>query len=127
MRELLFKNCVSKDRRKTELFLSEHLEKDGIAQDLEKKISYAIKDILEFTDICDLEVFLQQKAEDDHAVQTFIISNYNTKTGMARFIYKIVGEQYLVLGDKILVLKVSQYIKKTMLDITKECNTKAVK
>ena len=124
MRELLFKNYVSKDRKRTELFLSEHFEQDGIAQDMEKKISYRIKDILEFTHVCDLELFLEQKSKEEDCFQTFIISNYNNDAGTAKFIYKIVGEQYLVLGDKILVLKVSQYIKKTMADIAKEYNTK---
>ena len=72
-------------------------------QDLEKRIKYRIKDVLEFTDTFDLELFLDKKSKEESSVRTFIIRNQNTKTGMTKFIYKILGEQYLVLGDKILV------------------------
>ena len=114
MRELLFKNFVSKDRRKTELFLSEHFANNGFAQDLEKRITYRIKEVLEFTDIFDLELFLKQKSAQDTPSHTFIVRNQNSQRGTAKIIYKILGEQYLVVGDRIVIVKVSQHVKKTI-------------
>ena len=111
MRELLLKNFVSKDKRQKELFLSEHFESEGIAQDFEKKITYTVVDILEFTDTLDLELFLEQKKKED-LIQTYVVKARNTRAGINKFIYKIVGEQYVVFADKVFVLKISQYIKR---------------
>lgn len=113
MRELLLKNLISRDKKRSELFLSEHFEKDGIVQDFEKRTVYRVLEILEFTDTVDLELYLTQKKKEDSDVQTFIIKSKNRRDGISRFIYKVVGHQYVVLADKIYVMKVSQYIKRT--------------
>ncbi|MFA5059233.1 MAG: hypothetical protein WC676_01215 [Candidatus Omnitrophota bacterium] len=114
MRELLFKNLVSKDRKRTELFLSEHLEKDGLAQHVEKRTVYKIKEILEFTQPADLQLFIDQRKKDAHQPQTYIIRTIDKKQATEKYICNMVGLQYAVLGDKIYVLEVSQGIKKIM-------------
>jgi hypothetical protein len=114
MRELLVKNLVSKDKKRKELFLSEHFEKEGVIQEIEKRTVYRIKAILEFTDISDLELFLNQKSKEDFAEQRYVIKNRSNKSGIYKFIYKILGTQYVVLDDRIIVVFVSQYMKRTL-------------
>ncbi len=111
MHELLLKNKTSNDKRRSELFLSEHFEKDHVIQDVEKRIVYAIKEVLEFTDPVDLVAFLEQKKKQDKTPQVFLIRSHNTKEGINKYIYKVVGEQVVVLDDKIFILKVSHYLK----------------
>ncbi|HOW35227.1 MAG TPA: hypothetical protein PL155_02270 [Candidatus Omnitrophota bacterium] len=114
MHELLFRNSVSKDKKRTELFSSELMENTGAVQELEKKTVYAVKEILEFTDPFDLELFLNQKKKEGAPPQTFIIRNRNTRQRKDKVLYKVVGSQYVVLGDKVFVLQSSQYVKKTI-------------
>ena len=118
MRELLVKNRVSQDKRQRELFLAEHYEKGGVIQEVEKKTVYKVREILEFTHICDLETFLNQEGKRGSPFKRFIIKNHSTKTGTLKIIYKIIGEQYVILKDKILVVSVSQYVKKILIHRT---------
>ena len=115
MRELLFKNLVSKDKKRTELLLSEHFEGEGIVQDIEKRTVYRVKEILEFTDTSDLELFLSQKNKENSTSRRFIIKSRTTRTATSKFIYKIIGEQFVVLNDKVFRLEVSQCLKKVII------------
>ncbi len=115
MRELLVKNRISKDKKRGELFLSEHYEKEDVIQEIEKKTVYKVKEILEFTSISDLELFLNQKNKDGVPTQRFIIRNRDAKTGTLKVTYKITGEQCVVLNEKVVIVKVSQYVKKTII------------
>ena len=124
MRELLFKNLVSKDKKRTELLLSEHFEGEGLVQDIEKRTVYRVKEILEFTDTSDLELFLSQKNKDNSPPRRFIIKSRTTRTATNKFIYKIVGEQFVVLNDKVFRLEVSQCLKKVI--IHKNKNEKSI-
>lgn len=114
MRELLVKNHLSKDKRRKELFLSEHYEKEGVIQEIEKRTVYRIRAILEFTTVTDLELFLSQKSKEDFASQRFIIRSRNTKTGVHKFIYKTVGNQYVLSDNKAIILYVTQFLKRTI-------------
>ena len=114
MRELLLKNLVSRDKKRTELFLLEHYEHNGIVQQIEKRTIYKIKEILEFTDFADLELFLKQKAKEDSSIRRFIIKSHISRNHTDKLIYKVIANQYVVLSGKIFVLKVSQYLKKMM-------------
>lgn len=114
MRELLLKNRVSPDKKISELFMAEHLDEGSLIQDFEKRMVYNVVDILEFTDAFDLELFLEQKRKEGHSPQTYIIKSRNSRMSKNKFFYKVVGKQYVVLNDKVFVLKVSQYLKKTV-------------
>jgi len=61
MREMVLKNLISDDKRRRELFVSEHSEGKDIVQEIEKKSVYVIKEILEVTQNFDKELFLHQK------------------------------------------------------------------
>lgn len=116
MRELFLKNLISKDKKRSELFFSEHFEKEGLIQDIQKKTVYRIKEILEFTDLFDLELFLERKKEDVAFHQTFVIRHYNSKTGCEKFIHKVLGNKYVVFKDRVIVLNISQCVKKTFIN-----------
>ena len=112
MRELLLRNLTSRDKRRTELFFSEHFEKAGLVQDFEKKTVFSIKEILEFTDHIDLTVYLEQKSKEESTNQTYLIKSHDTEEDIHKYIHKVVGEQFVVLDDKVFIVKVSQYTKR---------------
>lgn len=114
MRELLLKNVASGDKKRTELFMSERFEEAGFLQEFEKKTAYVIKDVLEFTDVFDLELFLSQKKKEASYQETFLVKTRNNRFGQSTLLYKTVGNQYVVLGDKIFVIHVVQSLKKTI-------------
>lgn len=114
MREILIKNQLSRDKKRTELFLNEHFEKEGVIQEIEKKTVYRIKSVLEFTNVADLDLFLEQKKRENTVPSRFLIRSRDKRTATTRFLYKIVGEQFVLLKDKVVVMKVSQYVKKTI-------------
>ncbi len=115
MRKLLFKNTKSLNKKRSELFFAEHVQRGTITQDIEKRTVYRIKEILEFTDSLDLALFLDAK-KDDTKPQTFIINSLNTKKLVKTYTYKVIGEQLVVINDKVIILKVTYCYKRTIID-----------
>ncbi len=114
MRELLFKNSLSCDKKRSELFQTEYFETENSILNFEKKTTYMVKDILEFTDIFDLELYLAQKKKKEIPPQTFIVKNCDKRKARIKIIYKTLSHQHVVLGQRIFVLKVVQFIRKTV-------------
>lgn len=113
MREILLKNLITDDKRRHEIFVSERSEGKDIVQELEKKSVYVIKQVLEITPDFDGGLFLSQKRREGlfKPAKTFIIKIHDTKEMKDKFIYKVLGDQYVVLEDKIFLLGVTQYLK----------------
>ncbi len=113
MREMVLKNLISDDKRRREIFVSERTERQNFIQALEKKSVYVVKEVLDVTQNFDLELFLLQKKSEGcfKPAKTFIIKIHDTHEGKDKFIYKVIGDQYLVLNDKIFLLGVVQYLK----------------
>ncbi len=113
MREMVMKNLISEDKLRRELFVSERTEGKNLVQDLEKKSTYVIKEILDVTQDCDLQLFLQQKKTQGlfKPAKTFIVRIQDSKEGKVKFVYKVLGDQYIVVKDRIFLLGVTQYLK----------------
>ncbi len=94
--------------------MSEHLEDNGVTQDYEKRVIYAVKGIFEYADKKELEEFLNDKVDNDLDPQTFIVKNRDTQKKSEQLTHKISGLQYVVLKEKVVILKVMQVIKKTI-------------
>ena len=120
MRELLFKNCISADKKRTELLLTEHLERKRFTLDIEKKTIHAIKSVLAFTHPGDLHNFLKEFKEDHFAPQIFMIKKFNSDKREKKILCKIVGDQVVVLRNFIIILKTTQYVKKIISDNSKK-------
>ncbi len=120
MRQLLLKNLVSKNKKRTELLLSEYHEAEGVTQYIEKRTVYSVKHIFEFTHISDIELFLEQKKKENIGSQTFIVRKYDSHRGGSKFIHKTQGLQYVILKDKVFILEMSQCIKKIVMNSDKK-------
>lgn len=114
MRELLFKNFISPNKRRKELLISEHFEAKGVVQDFEKRVVYSVQQVFPYADKKELEEFLNQKVEKDSPPQTFVIKTRDSKGKKETSVYKVTGLQYIVLKDKVVILKAIEIIKKTI-------------
>ena len=115
MREVLVRNLASQDKRRKELFLSEHFENEGKLYEIEKRTIYKVRAVLDFTSEFDLQLFIDQKLKEESNTQRFIIKKRDKRSGRDGLFYKVTGEQFVMLKDKVLVLKISQYVKKTII------------
>lgn len=112
MRELLFKNLISANRKRKELFMLEHFEEEGVVRELEKRFVYTIKDIFKYRRKKELEAYLNERVEKDSVPQTYIVRSYDSREAREKIIYKITEIQYIVFKDKVVVLQLTQNIKK---------------
>ena len=115
MRQLLFKNFISKDKRKAELFLSEHFEQNGIIKEIEQKTVYRIKEILQFPHKTDLDLYLKRCPLFKSSVQRFIVRKRTPRQGTENYFYKTIANQHLVIQDKVVILSTIRYIKRTLI------------
>lgn len=113
MKELLLRNLISDDRRKKEILLSESCERKGCLQRLEKKSVYIVRDIMRMSDNFDLKSYLDQKKNEGllSPKQTYIIKSYDTKKSQDKFTYKVWGDLYAILDDKVYLVRLMQYLK----------------
>jgi len=113
MRELVLKNLRSNDKRRKEIFLSESCERKGCLQKLEKRSVYFVKDVMQITDNFDLELYLDQKRNEGmlHPKQTEVIKTHNSKEAKDKFTYKVWGDLYAVLDNKVYLVGLTQYLK----------------
>lgn len=116
MKELLVRNFASPNKRKREFLTSEYRHQNGINQRIEKKTIYKVKEILQFTDCFDLELFLKRKKQEI-LPQTFIVRSCKKEEGQIKIVRKTISEVYAILDDRIFVIQVS-YRAKTTITIT---------
>ena len=121
MRELLLKNRISSDRKRKDILLLESYERGGCLQRLEKRLTYAVKDIVRINDDFDLEAYLDQKRKEGQLEprHTHIIKSRNSKASKDEFTYKVSGDIYTVSGDKLYLINLNQCLKLELSRIAK--------
>lgn len=110
MRELVLKNLMSQDYKKKEVFLSESYEKEGYLQRLEKQSVYIVEDIKKITGDFDLASYLDQKKHQGllQPKHTYIVKIHDSKKGEDKFTYKICGDLYAIVDDKVYIIRLRQ-------------------
>lgn len=88
MRDMVFKNLTSQDKRKRVLWASETINEDGILTKIHKYLIYIIKEV---------------KKEDAHKTdkpEIFVLKLRNTREKIERFQVKMKGGIYCVSKEK---------------------------
>ncbi len=113
MREMVLKNLVSPNKRRRELFVSESYRDQGISQKLEKKTIYVVKEVLEITSDFDLQLFINRRRKEGKLKpkQTFVTRVSNNNNAQEKIFYKIYGDSYAVIDDKLFIIKLIQHIQ----------------
>ena len=102
MREMIYRNLSSPDRRQKDLTLAEIREDQGVTTQLEKRYTYSVKTIL-FSQVPPDVVPLQGipqvwelSSNPAKSRQIFVRKSRNAVSGFEEFTYKIVGSFYAV-------------------------------
>jgi len=88
MRDMIFKNMTSQDRKKRVLWASETINEDGILTKIHKYLIYIVKEV---------------KKEDAHKTEkpeVFVIKHRNTKDKTEKFQIKMKGSVYCLAKEK---------------------------
>ena len=112
MREMTIQNLTSEDKTRNEVLLFETFENKGVRRSLERRNTCKIVNVLELKDQSQAEASLKKELEKCQPPETFIIHLFNSDLAKDEVIHKISGNQYLVLGRRLFVLRVSHCSKK---------------
>ncbi|MBI5872941.1 MAG: hypothetical protein HZB36_02210 [Candidatus Omnitrophica bacterium] len=88
MRDMIFKNLTSQDKKKRVLWASEVINEDGILTRIHKYLIYIVKEV---------------NKEDAHRTErpeVFVVKNRNTKEKTEKFHIKMKGSVYCLAKDK---------------------------
>ena len=103
MREVLFKNLWSAEAHKKDIILKEAFERDGLAAKTERRSFYFIKDVIHTHTEEELNKWVSmQDNKNGPAKRHFhIMKEHSDISGTDKFICKILGTFYAVVGKDI--------------------------
>lgn len=109
MRDLIFKNLTSQDRRKKVLWASETINEDGVLTRIHKYLIYIIKEV---------------KSEDMVEIgkpEIFVTKNHNTKDKTEKFHVKMKGGLYCSANGKNYFINFCHTLKIDLSKSIQEC------
>jgi hypothetical protein len=98
MRELLFKNIISGDKKRKDLYVSETVDKNGVTTKTERHSTYILGACNEFKTLEELAEWKKTIGLNTNKRHIFIIKKRDTKLNKDIFICNVVGRFYAVSG-----------------------------
>ncbi|MCX5677727.1 MAG: hypothetical protein NTY76_01280 [Candidatus Omnitrophica bacterium] len=113
MREVVYRNLTSITSRKKDIFLQEVFEKDGVTAKTERRCLYFVKDIIHLDASADLQKWVAKQGESGmiNKRQFYIFKQHSDSPGEDKFICKILGNFYAIVGNSIYVIAFLQSFK----------------
>ena len=99
MRDMIFKNMTSQDRKKRVLWASEVINEDGILTKIHKYLIYIVKEVPKET------------AHKTERPEVFVIKHRDTKEKTEKFHIKIKGSVYCMTEDRCFFVSFSHTLK----------------
>jgi hypothetical protein len=101
MRELIFKNLTSEDKRRRDLYISETLEKDGVKTVTQRHSIYVINSHNKFNSPKELMQWQSNVPADNKMRHIFICKKHDTKLKTDTFVCDVVGKFYAVIKNEV--------------------------
>ena len=98
MRELLFKNITSGDKKRKDLYVSETFDKNGVTTTTQRHSTYILGACNKFKTLEELAEWKKTVGVNSDKRHIFIIKKRDTKLNKDMFICDIVGRFYAVFG-----------------------------
>jgi hypothetical protein len=95
MREFLFKNITSGDKKRKDLFVSETVERNGIKTITKRHSIYIIDNLNKFNNIEELSEW-KKNIDLNNKKHVFVVKRHDTKEKKDTFICDVVGKFYAV-------------------------------
>jgi len=101
MRELVFKNLISDDRKRRDLFISETNEKNGVKTVTKRHSTYIISETRKITDPKELAEWQKENSVKYNKRHVFIFKKKDTESKEDSFVCDVVGKFYAVVKDEL--------------------------
>ncbi len=98
MRELLFKNITSGNKKRKDLYVSETFDKDGITTMTQRHSTYIIGACNKFNKLEEVLEWKKTVGSNAGKRHIFIIKKHDTKLNKDMFICDVIGKFYAVTG-----------------------------
>ena len=98
MRELLFKNITSGDKKRRDLYVSETVNRNGVTTTTQRRSTYIIGGCNKFKSVEDLAQWKNASGVNAEKRHIFVIKKRDTKLKKDMFICDVVGRFYAVTG-----------------------------
>ncbi len=103
MREIVFKNLTSQDRKRKDLFISETTLEKGVQTTTQRRSIYMIKGHAHYKNSMELNKFANeaQPQNNKNPRHIFILKKHDSKTKKDTFICDVVGTFYIVVNEDV--------------------------
>lgn len=98
MRELLFKNIISGNKKRKDLYVSETVDNNGITTTTQRHSTYILGPCSKFKTLEELAEWKKTVNPNAHKRHIFIIKKRDTKLKKDIFMCDIIGRLYAVTG-----------------------------
>ena len=106
MRDLLYKNMTSNDRRRKIITSSEVSDKEGVRSVINRHFIWLVKEI----DNC--------KAKSKPTSSVYVLKEKNTKECKQKYICRIKGSVHAVVGNRLFLIMYMHSLKINLQDLT---------
>lgn len=113
MREIVARNITSRDRKKKDVLIFETFQEDGLVAKLQKRFLYFVQEVIEVEDPSEIDLLLEERTGSTKAQPPHrnIFRFHNAKEGKDIFLYKTIGDLYIVIGNKVFFIKLLHYTR----------------
>jgi len=101
MRELLFKNITSEDKKRRDLYVSETVERNGITTVTQRHSTYIIGGSNKFNTLEELAEWKKTIGANIEKRHVFIVKKHDTKLKKDIFVCDVIGRFYAVFKHDI--------------------------
>ena len=101
MRELLFKNLTSQDKKRKDLYITEECERDGVKTITKRHSLYIIKGRCKFNDADEVLKFQKNASPKCKNRHIFIYKIRDTKKNKDSFVCDVVGNVYATIKSEL--------------------------
>jgi len=101
MRELIFKNLTSGDKKRKDLFISETVERKGVKTTTQRHSMYIVNSCNKFATQKELLEWQNKTCQDQNKRHIFIFKKRDSKTKKDSFVCDVVGKFYAVVENDV--------------------------
>lgn len=103
MREIIFKNLTTRDRRRRDLWIQEVSNENGFHAEIQKRCVFLVKSHQHLPDLHAVERWINDHSDDSKCRlrNLTVTRKENSKTGAKHFSFKAVGSFYAVMGEEV--------------------------
>ncbi len=103
MREIIFRNLTTRNRRRRDLWIQETTDENGLHAEIQKRCVFIVKAHRHLPDTESVERWIRDHSKDGRCrLRNLTVTRAeNTKTGIRNLSFKAAGSFYAVMGEEV--------------------------